>query len=202
MVAHDIVARRCGGPHNRRVGTHAWDDLVATFTASGLPVPPVPEPLRPALQAPQPWCWTTRDIDPVRMYLFDAGFLADILAGRVEDHVAVSHAGHGINSYAVNYHLVYGPLAVLMQVGWGGVYTDNAAAAARLGELWRRCDALLTRPAPDGGGRVVCVFSELRGVSACGPVPPGGGDAHDFLAAHGTAGDAAFDAARRLLTRA
>ncbi|WP_327000043.1 hypothetical protein OHA72_33555 [Dactylosporangium sp. NBC_01737] len=171
-----------------------WDELVARFTASGLPVPPVPEVLRPALRTPQPWCWSTRDIDPMRMYLFESGFLVDVLAGRAPDYVAVSHAGHGTNSYAVNFHLVHGNLAVLMQVGWGGIYTDNAAAARRLANLWRRCEALHD---PAGARRVVCVYSDIRGVSACGPA---GGDVHGFLGAHHTAGEAAFDTAERLLT--
>jgi len=163
-------------------------------------VPPVPEPLRPALRAPRPWCWTTRDIDPMRMYDFDPAFVTGVLAGG-PDYVAVSHAGHGINSYAINYHVVHGPLAVVMQVGWGGAYTDDAAAARRLGEVWRRCAAMLSRPGPAPGARVLCVYSALRGLSACGPVPAGGGvDAPAFLAAHRTAGDGAFDAAERLLT--
>jgi hypothetical protein len=185
-------------PHNGPVQTGGalWDELVTTFTASGLPVPPVPEPLRSALRAPERWCWTTRDIDPMRMYLFEPEFLADVLAGRAPDYAAVSHAGHGTNSYALNYHLVHGDLAVLMQVGWGGVYTDNAAAAARLGELWRRCEALLARPAPTRNGRIVCVYSDIRGISACGPV---GGGIGGFLATHHTAGAAAFDVAARLL---
>lgn len=190
-------------PHNGRVHTDGslWDALGATFTSSGLPIPPVPEALRPALRAPAPWCWTTRDLDPMRMYLFAPEFLADVLAGRAPDHVAVSHAGHGTNSYALNYHLVHGNLAVLMQVAWGGVYTDNAAAARRLADLWRRCDALLTRGPRAGTGRVACVYSDLRGISACGPVPPPerGGDVQGFLAGHRTTGTAAFDVAERLL---
>jgi hypothetical protein len=187
--------------HNRLVQTDGstWEDLTAAFTSSGLPVPPVPGSLRPALRAPRPWCWTTRDIDPFQMYMFEPGFLADVLAGGTPDYVAVSHAGHGVNSYAVNFHLVHGRLAVIMQVGWGGVYTDNAAAARQLGELWRRCDAMLARCGPAGAGRVVCVYSGLRGISACGPVPAGGCDVHEFLTAHRTDGTGAFDAAERLI---
>ncbi|MEV4515423.1 hypothetical protein AB0K00_41515 [Dactylosporangium sp. NPDC049525] len=127
------------------------------------------------------------------MYLFEPGFLADVLAGRAPDYAAVSHAGHGTNSYAVNYHLVHGNLAVLMQVGWGGIYTDNAAAARRLGNLWRRCEALHGLA---DGRRIVCVYSDIRGVSACGPA---GGDVNGFFAAHHTVGEAAFDTAERLL---
>jgi hypothetical protein len=176
--------------------------MAAAFASSRLPLPPIPEPLRPVLRSPRSWCWSTRDIDPFAMYLFERDFLADVLTGRAPDYVAVSHAGHGVNSYAINYHLVCGPLAVFMQVGWGGIYTDNAAAARRLGELWRRCEALRTRaataPAP---GRVLCVFSNLRGISACGRVPvPPDDDVHTFLTEHRTRGEDAFDEAERLLT--
>jgi hypothetical protein len=45
---------------------------------------------------------------------------------KTPDHVAFSHAGHAINSYALNYQLVDGPLAVIAQVGWGGGYSNRA----------------------------------------------------------------------------
>jgi hypothetical protein len=179
---------------------HAYAELIAAFTDSHLPLPPVPEPLRPRLRTVRDWCWSTREIDGFAMYMFESGFPADVLAGRAPDYVAVSHAGHGVNSYAINYHLVCGPLAVLLQVGWGGIYTDNAAAARRLDGLFRRCEALHAAGATATGGRVLCVFSQLRGVSACGRVPqPPHGDVHAFVTAHRTAGEEAFDVAERLL---
>jgi hypothetical protein len=81
------------------------------------------------------------------------------------------------------------------------VYTDNAAAARRLGKLWRRCDAMLAPDPPAGSSRIVCVFSDLRGISACGPTPElaDAGDAQEFLAAYRTSGEKAFDTAERLL---
>ncbi|WP_433202898.1 hypothetical protein ACQP00_33175 [Dactylosporangium sp. CS-047395] len=178
-----------------------YAEMVAAFVTSRLPLPPIPKPMRAQLRAVREWCWATRDIDAFAMYLFEGDFPADVLAGRVPDYVAVSHAGHGVNSYAVNYHLVCGPLAVFMQVGWGGVYTDNAAAARRLGRLWKRCESLHEAGAATTGGRVVCLFSELRGISACGPVPdPADPDVHAFLSANRTAGEDAFDVAERLLS--
>jgi hypothetical protein len=44
----------------------------------------------------------------------------------------------------------------MTQVGWGGVYMDNAARAAELAEVIEACGAL------------VCVESRLRGQSLCG----------------------------------
>ncbi|WP_433606454.1 hypothetical protein ACQP2P_30075 [Dactylosporangium sp. CA-139114] len=179
----------------------AYAEMVAAFTGSRLPVPPVPEPLRPRLRTVRDWCWATREIDGFRMYMFEPDFPADVLAARVPDYVAVSHAGHGVNSYAINYHLVHGPLAVLLQVGWGGIYTDNSAASRRLGELFRRCESLHEAAAATAGERVLCVFSQLRGISACGRVPArADGDVHAFVTEHRTAGEEAFDVAERLLT--
>ena len=60
--------------------------------------------------------------DPFDMYAFDnpalteTRFLVDVLLDRVADYAAVSHAGHGINSYGLNFHLVHDRLAILMQV--------------------------------------------------------------------------------------
>ncbi|GAA3453387.1 hypothetical protein GCM10018962_52200 [Dactylosporangium matsuzakiense] len=197
-----MIARPNRPADNARVTDHGspYAEMTTAFTSSRLPVPPVPEPLRPQLRTVRDWCWSTRDIDAFAMYMFDRDFLSAVLSGSVPDYVAVSHAGHGVNSYAVNYHLVCGPLAVIMQVGWGGIYTDNAAASQRLGEYWRRCMALHARGADASGGRILCVFSHLRGISACGPLPqPSDGDVDAFLTTHRTAGDAAFDEAERLL---
>jgi hypothetical protein len=66
--------------------------------------------LRPALRAPQQWCWTTRDINPTDMYMFDPGFVHDALAGRTPVYVAVSHAGHGVNPWAKLRALALTPL--------------------------------------------------------------------------------------------
>ena len=41
----------------------------------------------------------------MRMYLFD-DYLNEVLTEKTPDYVALSHAGHGVNSYALNYQLV------------------------------------------------------------------------------------------------
>ena len=67
------------------------------------------------------------------MYLFKTDFLLTLLTGQVDDFVAVSHAGHGANSYALSYFLVDGPLALFLQTAWGGVFTDPEKAES----TWR-----------------------------------------------------------------
>jgi hypothetical protein len=59
------------------------------------------------------------------------------------DQIALSHAGHGINSYALNFRLVLGPLALLVQQSWGGVYGDSAAEVQAWGDLVRRVSSLI-----------------------------------------------------------
>ena len=73
-----------------------------TFEQAGLPLPPVPERFASALRKTREWCFSTREIDPMVMYMFDT-YLHDALADQSPDYVAFSHAGHGVNSYALNY---------------------------------------------------------------------------------------------------
>jgi len=66
-------------------------------------------------------------------YRFDR--VIDYLKGPIPDQYAVSHWGHGINSYSLNFRYALGDLAVLMQVGYGGVY-GNAEQDAK---VWDEC---------------------------------------------------------------
>lgn len=57
---------------------------------------------------------------PFQDYMFDG--MARMLRGPVPQQFAISHAGHGINSYGLNLRAAVGPVVVMGQVGWGGVY--------------------------------------------------------------------------------
>jgi hypothetical protein len=88
------------------------------FENAGLVVPPVPATLEPRLVERGHWVFATREIDPMAMYSFDR-YVVETVTESVEDYVAVSHAGHGLNPSGLNYQLVYGPIAVFAQTGWG-----------------------------------------------------------------------------------
>ena len=47
----------------------------------------------------------------------------------IPDQLVISHAGHGINSYSLNFRFAKGRLAIAAQVGWGGVYMDQDSQA-------------------------------------------------------------------------
>jgi hypothetical protein len=156
--------------------------------------------MRPSLRLTQDWCWATRDIDPLKMYMFDEAFADEILAGSGQDYAAVSHSGHGANSFGLNIHLVSGQLAVLMQTAWGGIYTDNVRAAEDTARLWSRIEGLFQRKPVRVEGRLLVMYSSFRGTSACGWVDPPGqrADARSFVRTHSTTLDSTLDVAERL----
>jgi hypothetical protein len=181
----------------------AWADLAATFRSAKLPVPPVPEAMRDRLRSPEKWCWTTGTATSSGMYMDVFEYLDDVLAGRVDEEVSVSHGGHGVNSYAITLHLVHANLAVVTQLFWGGIYTDNAKATQRVAEVWRRCGALLERVDPAAPDRVVVLLSGRVG-SACARVPRAGGslDAGQLIRDQREARYDPFDVAEALLNGA
>jgi hypothetical protein len=100
----------------------------ATFTKAGLPLPPIPSEFVVGLKEIEPWCFASRRVTGIEMYFFDR-YLKEVRTSRVPAYVALSHAGHGINSYSLNYDLVVGSLALFAQVSWGGVYTGHFSEA-------------------------------------------------------------------------
>jgi hypothetical protein len=108
-----------------------WVDLCMTFGDAGLSVPPIPKSHQERLIAQGKWFWSTRaDINSFDMYRFR--YAKEILTGPVDEYSAVSHSGHGVNSYSINVSIVQGPLAVVFQHSWGGVYNRPVMEFARL----------------------------------------------------------------------
>jgi hypothetical protein len=70
---------------------------------------------------------------PMEDYMFLG--IIDYLQGPIPDQYVVNHAGHGVNSYSLNFRYALGELAVLMQVGYGGAYGDVKEDAKR----WDEC---------------------------------------------------------------
>jgi hypothetical protein len=143
--------------------------LVEMFNEWDLPAPPIPTRFQASLQEVGPH-FATSDVTPLAMYLFETELPLQLLQGRLEDFVAVSFAGHGVNSYALSYFLVDGPLALFLQTHWGGVYTDveMAASAWRLlvSHVERLLQAAQARPAVDArdpAERLLVVNSDFRG---------------------------------------
>jgi len=133
---------------------------------------PIPPELAPDVRDRGEWWFgTNRHPNPAGMYLFDP--VLKLMTQSTTDRFAVSHGGHGVNSYALTYLLMWGPLAVATQHGWGGVYMDDRlqaslidSAFASVGQLVdavRSAPALRSRP-----GRLVVAVSDLEGSGAWG----------------------------------
>jgi hypothetical protein len=105
------------------------------FEGAGLPLPPVPADLAPELHVQSEWVFSTRQ-DTVRPYNLK-WYVDEYLSGAVPaDYLVFGHDGTGINSYAIHYLLVRGPLATFDQIAWGGPYIDNEAAIEQMKTIW------------------------------------------------------------------
>ena len=158
-------------PKQRHLGL---DEATKTFAGAGLTLPPVPSRFANALRVIDPWCFGTRKVSGIGMYFFDR-YWKEPLTRSTRAYVAFSHAGHGINSYAITYHLVDGPLALFVQRGFGGVYSNKQADRRAVNSLFRRCAALVAavEKAKDRGlkgppGRLLVVESTMRGLHVWG----------------------------------
>jgi hypothetical protein len=150
------------------------EEAARTFSGAGLELPPVPDEMRAGLRTTQRWCFATRPVDPMALYLF-RGVIRDVLTMWPEDHVAFCHAGHGLNSYALTYVLIRDPIAIIAQIGWGGAYMDNGVAAQCWADQMRSCGRVIAaaESAQEGGRippgrRLVMAESDIRGVGLCG----------------------------------
>ena len=102
----------------------------------GLPVPAVFEEwLRPL----GPHTFTTRG-DDVRPN--DLHRLRQELEGEVDDYLLLGADGHGTVSWAYHWHVVQGPVAILLQVTWGGVDRPVPEDTARVRDLVQQADVL------------------------------------------------------------
>ncbi|MBI4860034.1 MAG: hypothetical protein HY815_07185 [Candidatus Riflebacteria bacterium] len=165
-----------------------YQDLVDRFRAARLALPPIPGVFRPRLRRQDSWVWSTRPIEAFETYMFRK-YIGELFAGPVEAYVAVCHAGRGINSYGLQLHLVYGPLALFTQDSWGGAYSDEERSRRDISGTFESAaqlvDVVDQAPPPARsrpGSRCVVLWSSFRGhcahtrVSAVASAPgePGG----------------------------
>lgn len=149
-----------------------WLDLVSTFQSATLPIPPVPESLRDNVEVIERWNWGTLRLSRQAMYYLEPNLVEQLVA-QPEPFFAVSHGGHGANSYALTYLLGYQRLVLVMQVGWGGAYMNNTAQAALITRLFSGCAALIdteeqSAAANDDSRRLLCLEADLHGYAECG----------------------------------
>jgi hypothetical protein len=149
----------------------AWDtaptalaDLRATLSRAGVVVPPLvaladqiggetsvllPVTGEPGSADPEgavyrfgPWHWGSAWFDPRAMYDFDAQLVAQRLVD-TGAFFALSHAGHGWNSYGLNLVVCAGPVAFFVQHAYGGTFTNPVRDLVEINTTYSRLHVLL-----------------------------------------------------------
>ena len=154
----------------RRRRASGWEDLLLTFGEALLPSPPVPKYLRSALLRRGPWCWSSVPVESFSMYMFQPAVAPRDAA---KPYAAISHAGHGVNSYGLNVYIVTDKIAIFVQHGWGGVYSDPAREHADIARAYVLLGELLSAERIPGEGRDVVMYSDFRGVACFFRSAPG-----------------------------
>ncbi len=115
--------------------------FLSDFKDAGLRLPTVPPAFKKSLAEWGPWFLATQPkpepMDDYMMYSLGS------LRAPNPDQFAISHAGHGINSYSLNLRMSLGPFALLVQQGWGGVFGDNLMDTEDWNELMRNVSKLM-----------------------------------------------------------
>jgi hypothetical protein len=151
------------------------------FRDAGLAFPTIPEELAAQLReqgnrrlpmrdnigdsyAPS-WLFCTRPLDMSPYNL--QHYVHEVEETQVNDYAVVSHSGYGVNSYAIQYYLVQGSLRMFLHLGWGGVYMDATAAAARIRDCFSIADQVVAAAQSVGrfqaGERLTVVGSDFYG---------------------------------------
>ena len=120
------------------------------FRDAGLAFPTIPGEIAARLKEQGEWLFATREIKMSPYNL--QHYVAEVDETRVEDYAVLSHSGHGINSYALQYYLVRGSLRMFLHLGWGGVYMDDKAAKANIRNCFSLADQIV--PAAQGMGQL------------------------------------------------
>jgi hypothetical protein len=87
---------------------------------SGIVFPEIPDDLAARLMEQRDWGFTTRT-DELAPFAFDE-YADELDDPALRDYAILAHDGYGMNSYMMHYYLVKGPLRLLVQLPYGGVY--------------------------------------------------------------------------------
>jgi hypothetical protein len=125
------------------IGEYAGDvnDARKRFAESGLVFPEIPEDLAGRLKEQDDWVYGTRAVEEPA-YEFEY-YMNELDDDSVQDYAILSHEGHGMNSYALQYYLSKGPLHMLLQLSWGGVYMEEPATTERVNRCFTLANEIM-----------------------------------------------------------
>jgi hypothetical protein len=111
------------------------------FQDKGLAFPTIPEQFAGQLKERGQWVFSTRSME---VSPYNLGYyVREVDQTGVEDYAVLSHSGHGVNSYAIQYYLVHGYLRIFLHLGWGGMYMNKKYAETTIHECFSIADRLV-----------------------------------------------------------
>ncbi len=137
------------------------DKAEQLFRQANLSFPTIPEKLGAQLKQQGEWLFSTCEL-PISPYALHA-YIDE--GPKVADYVILAHSGHGSNSYAIQYYIVFQGLRMFLHLGWGGVYMDAKAATSQIAECFFLADQIVLR-APKrlaANKRLMIVVSDFYG---------------------------------------
>jgi hypothetical protein len=111
------------------------------FQRAGLAFPEIPEKLAAKLREHGEWLFSTREIEISPYDLWHYVEESDDVM--VEDYAILCHSGHRVNSYAIEYFLVYSDLRMFLHLRRGGAYMDAQRAAADIAWCFGLADEIV-----------------------------------------------------------
>ena len=88
------------------------------------------------------WHWATQPF-PTRWQDYSMLETVEYLKGPIPDQYSLNHAGHGVNSYSLNFRFALGDLAIFAQTGWGGAYMNSDEQTRTWEELEIQLSAIM-----------------------------------------------------------
>ncbi len=135
------------------------------FQEAGLSFPTIPDDLASRLKERRKWLFSTRELDMSPYNL--QHYVAEFGGTDVNDYAVLSHSGHGANSYALQYYLVFGALGMFLHLGWGGVYMNAERCVAQIHDCFSLADQIVAAAHRTGKlrhcGRLTIVGSDFYG---------------------------------------
>ena len=111
------------------------------FRESKLAFPAIPDKLAARFKELDRWLFSTRELQMSPYNL--QHYVLEVNKTHVEDYAVLSHSGHGANSYAIQYYVVYGALRMFLHLGWGGVYMDARRARDQIRDCFSLADDII-----------------------------------------------------------
>lgn len=119
----------------------ALQEAQRLFAQAGIPFPFIPAEMQQDFTKIEDWVYGTRSNIP---WLYEIRqYVLEVAKEPVANYLLLGHAGHGTQSWAMHYYLVRGPLALFLQIAWGGGYTDENKAVQEMSIRFTQAEELI-----------------------------------------------------------